>query len=130
MVLKKGTQLWLERAQYDWETAAVMLSSGRHLYVVFMCQQAIEKLLKGCVHHKTGKLPPYTHNLVKLAECLDVTFSEEQLDFLTLLTGYYLNTRYPDYKQRLAAELNQGKAQEIFQRTKEIFTWLQKQIGT
>lgn len=98
--MKKAVQLWLERAEYDLETANVMLSSGRYLYVAFMCQQTIEKILKGCVHHKTEKLPPYTHNLVVLAKSLDLNFTEEQFDFLALLTRYYLNTRYPDYKQK------------------------------
>lgn len=38
---------WEEIATYDLETAEAMLASGRYLYVVFMCQQAIEKLMKG-----------------------------------------------------------------------------------
>jgi HEPN domain-containing protein len=38
---------WLDIAQYDLETACAMFTSGRWLYVVFMCQQAIEKLCKG-----------------------------------------------------------------------------------
>ncbi|MDR1086173.1 MAG: HEPN domain-containing protein [Deltaproteobacteria bacterium] len=33
-------------AQYNLETAANMFESGRWLYVLFMCQQAIEKLVK------------------------------------------------------------------------------------
>jgi HEPN domain-containing protein len=38
---------WLDIAQYDLETASAMFDSGRWLYVVFMCQQAVEKLVKG-----------------------------------------------------------------------------------
>jgi HEPN domain-containing protein len=38
---------WLDIAQYDLETANAMFDSGRWLYVVFMCQQALEKLAKG-----------------------------------------------------------------------------------
>ena len=34
---------WEDIAEYDFETANAMLNSGRYLYVVFMCQQAIEK---------------------------------------------------------------------------------------
>lgn len=37
---------WEDIAQYDLETAKAMLSSGRFLYVVFMCQQSIEKIIK------------------------------------------------------------------------------------
>ena len=40
---------WLDIARYDLETADTMLSSGRWLYVVFMCQQAVENLQKACI---------------------------------------------------------------------------------
>ncbi len=40
-------QRWHELAQYDLGTADAMLSAGRYLYVLFCCQQAIEKHLKG-----------------------------------------------------------------------------------
>jgi len=38
---------WLELAEYDMETAKVMLLGERYLYVGFMCHQVIEKALKG-----------------------------------------------------------------------------------
>lgn len=31
---------WLQRADYDVETAEAMYASARYIYVVFMCQQA------------------------------------------------------------------------------------------
>ena len=37
---------WFDIAEYDLETAAAMQQSGRYLYTVFMCQQALEKMLK------------------------------------------------------------------------------------
>jgi HEPN domain-containing protein len=40
-------EYWLDIANYDLETASAMLAGSRWLYVVFMCQQAIEKLVKG-----------------------------------------------------------------------------------
>lgn len=126
--MQKAVELWLERAQYDWESANVMMSSKRYLYVAFMCQQAVEKILKGFIQHKTGNLPPYTHNLVALAEVTQLSFSEIQLDFLALLTRYYLNTRYPDYKQKLAAQLNEAKTKSILGQTEEIYEWLKKEF--
>jgi HEPN domain-containing protein len=56
--MKKTVKLWIERAEYDWGTASVMISSGRYLYVAFMCQQSLEKLLKGYLQQQTDKLPP------------------------------------------------------------------------
>ena len=39
-------EFWLDIAQYDLGVAESMLKSGRWLYTVFCCQQAIEKLVK------------------------------------------------------------------------------------
>ena len=37
---------WKEMADYDLETAEAMFTTGRWLYVGFMCHQVIEKTLK------------------------------------------------------------------------------------
>lgn len=37
---------WTALADYDAETAAAMLRTGRYLYVGFMCHQSVEKMLK------------------------------------------------------------------------------------
>jgi HEPN domain-containing protein len=44
--LEDKVKYWLELSDYDFETAEAMLSSGRYLYVGFMCHQTIEKILK------------------------------------------------------------------------------------
>ncbi|MFA1819582.1 HEPN domain-containing protein [Virgibacillus oceani] len=50
MMLKGGKSVndtekfehWKDIAKYDLDTAEAMYQTGRYLYVVFMCQQAIE----------------------------------------------------------------------------------------
>ena len=37
---------WVDISEYDLATAEAMLTTGRYLYVGFMCHQAIEKILK------------------------------------------------------------------------------------
>lgn len=44
--MEEITRKWLLRADYDLLTARAMWNSRRYLYVAFMCQQALEKLLK------------------------------------------------------------------------------------
>ncbi|HDP80310.1 MAG TPA: HEPN domain-containing protein [Spirochaetes bacterium] len=43
---EQKTQYWQDMAGYDLETARAMLSTGRYLYVGFMCHQTVEKSLK------------------------------------------------------------------------------------
>jgi len=62
------SQQWNERARYDLDTADAMFKAGRYLYVLFCCQQAVEKALKAVVVLRTRELPPRVHKLVRLAE--------------------------------------------------------------
>jgi len=61
-------EYWLDIAQYDLETANSMLSSGRWLYVVFMCQQATEKLAKGLYTLYVDDNIPRIHNIKTIVE--------------------------------------------------------------
>ena len=48
-------------ANYDLETAKAMLKTKRYLYVGFMCNQVIEKILKAYFVKIKKVQPPYTH---------------------------------------------------------------------
>ncbi len=56
---------WIERSEYDLETAHHLFQGGRFLYVAFICQQAVEKMLKAQIASQ-GKTPPFLHNLLRL----------------------------------------------------------------
>lgn len=47
--MNEDVKRWLDIAAYDKVTAEAMYKSGRYLYVLFMCQQAVEKTLKGII---------------------------------------------------------------------------------
>lgn len=65
---KERQKYWLELAEYDLETAKVMLAGRRYLYVGFMCHQVIEKALKGYYTSRFEDNPPYVHNLTMIAK--------------------------------------------------------------
>ena len=80
--MEKIIKKWIERAEYDLGTAKAMLNSHRYLYVTFMCQQAIEKLLKAIIIQYGGEVLR-THNLVRLAQLAAVydAMSEGEQNF-------------------------------------------------
>jgi HEPN domain-containing protein len=90
---------WVERSQYDLDSAKVMLDAGRYLYVAYMCQQAIEKILKAMIANQ-GKENFPIHNLNRLAELASIRkeLTSEQFNFLAELTPYHIEARYGDYK--------------------------------
>jgi len=119
---------WLDVAQYDLQTAEAMLTAGRWVYVAFMCQQAVEKLVKGLYLLYLDDDIPRIHNIGKIVVCfedkLTAKISLEILDFFATLSMYYLNNRYPDYKNKLIYQIKEPEAKAIYSKTKEVFAWL------
>jgi HEPN domain-containing protein len=120
---------WVERAEYDLETAKAMLDTARYLYVAYMCQQAVEKLLKALIAQQDKENLPI-HNLNRLAELAGIAsaLDPEQFDFLAELTPYSIEARYGDYKEGLSEIINEQKAREVYKRTQGIFEWLYRKL--
>jgi len=59
MILDK-TKKWLERVDYDLQTAEAMMNTGRYIYAVFMCQQAVEKGMKAFINNTGNEVFTYS----------------------------------------------------------------------
>jgi len=106
-----------------------MLDAGRYLYVAYMCQQAVEKLLKAIIaHHGKENMP--IHNLNRLAELADLReeLTDDQVDLLAELTAYNIEARYGDYKENLSEVVDMRKAEILYAKTQELFQWLYSKI--
>jgi HEPN domain-containing protein len=121
-------EYWLDIAQYDLVTADAMLSSGRWVYVVFMCQQAIEKLVKGLYTLYIDENVPRVHNIKTLVErfedALPTSVPEDKYEFFDTLSSYYLNNRYPDFMSKLSTQITKTEAEKTLAQTREGFNWL------
>ena len=106
---------WVERAEYDLATAKAMLDTGRYLYIGYMCQQAIEKILKAIIAKQNKENPPI-HNLNRLAEIASIKndLSAEQFSFLAELTPYCKEARYGDYIGKFIRDHQQGESKRSF----------------
>jgi len=79
---------WINNAQYDLETARAMYRAKRYQYVIFYCQQLIEKIIKAIILDKTNEFPPRIHQLMRLIEKAGITVSDQHVDFLRELSAY------------------------------------------
>lgn len=120
---------WLDIAKYDLETAAAMLKAGRYIYVLFMCQQALEKILKAHVTKTTKKYPPKVHNLLYLLENAKLSADVKDREFLEKLNYYYLESRYPDEQKKISREINKELAEKYYAKTREVFQWLEQKLN-
>ena len=126
MNIDENLKYWKEISEYDLETAKAMFQTKRYLYVGFMCHQVIEKIFKGYFVFKKREIPPYTHNLTKLAKLgeFDEEFSEEQKDFIDYLEPLNIEARYPSHKEALIKEFIYEKCKEILDKTEVFYKWI------
>lgn len=136
---KEKYEYWEEYARYDLDTAGVMFDTGRYLYCVFMCQQAVEKIVKGIYVLYTGEEPAKTHNIALIFNNLcdreefrkhvtDEDFNRRKDEYMPVfvrLLAFYISARYPTYKEKLTSALTKAQAQEIMDKAKEVFAWVQ-----
>ena len=126
--MDQGTKIayWLDISQYDLDTAKATFQSARYLHTAFMCQQAVEKMLKAVfLSLSCGEEPPRTHNLLFLLDRLDQdNVPDELTKTCGRLTAYYIDTRYPDYREKLSKLVDHDEAQRILRKTEEVILWL------
>ena len=124
----KDAKSWVDSSRYDLETARALLKSRRYLYVLFMCQQSLEKLLKAHVIAGTAEFPPRIHSLVRLAEAATLSLSQEEKGFLERLSLYYIQSRYPPDVQNLTGKVNRSLAVEHLNQTESLWKRLRRQL--
>ena len=131
MSIESQIENWKGLAEYDFDTAGVMLKTGRLLYVVFTCQQCIEKILKAIYVKNSKVTPPYTHNLQKLVSeaLLAEKISEPQKKFIDRLNTFYIEGRYSEQLEELKSNLSEKTATEIYNDTKILYQWLKEQLN-
>ena len=119
------TKKWLERVDYDLQTADAMLTTGRYIYAVFMCQQAVEKALKAYISYSGKEILPI-HNLRRLFENSGLVnrLNEEQLIKLDFLSQYYINARYKEDIAELSRGINKKFSSDTIKFAKEIIEWI------
>ncbi|MDL1983672.1 MAG: HEPN domain-containing protein [Deltaproteobacteria bacterium] len=128
MDISEKVDYWLDIADYDMETARSLQKSGRYLYTVFICQQAVEKLLKANYMKRFSKEAPFSHNLVYLNSLVELGTSDSHLKLIAELTTFYIEGRYPVYKKKLSAMIDKEKSSSILKRTEELFKWLKSKL--
>ena len=119
---------WQDIALYDLETAELLDKNGRYLYAAFMCQQALEKILKALYLHRFSKEAPHSHNLVYLESLLELNMSKNRVPLLAELTAYYIEGRYPSYKAKLSTLIDKKKSSMVEKTSRELFEWLQEKL--
>jgi len=125
MTKQEHIQYWILTAEKDWEVVNALFRDGNYLYSLYFAHLTMEKLLKAhWVKDNNDNYPVRTHNLIKLAECTTLAFSEDDLVFLERLNDFQLEGRYPDYQLKIYQTCTKKFTEPILERVQAIRTLL------
>lgn len=97
--LNKIVKHWIETSDNDFNTMLSLYNSKSYEWSLFLGHISIEKLLKALYVKRFKKHAPFTHNLYRLSELMDLEPTGEYSDWLDEITSFNINARYDDYKK-------------------------------
>ena len=129
MNVKEHVNYWLASAENDLGAANQLFLSAKYDWCLFIGHLVVEKTLKAYfVYKNDNKIPPKTHNLLKLAEISNLLLTEDQKLFLDEVNDFNLEVRYPEYRSEFYKLCTKEFAASYFSKIKEFATWLTSQI--
>lgn len=121
---------WIETSNEDYETMLSMKKEKRNTWCLFIGHLVIEKLLKA-LYAKNNKGAPYapkTHDLLYLAEKMNLDVTEKQANDLVEITKFNLNTRYDDYKRDFYNKCTDEYTEEQINKIEGVKEWLETML--
>lgn len=103
--LNAQKKYWRKGALEDIEVSKELLALKRYLHYLFYATLSLEKALKYQIILETKKLPPFSHDLVKLYS-ISMTKVQISTDFLHKTNKYNIEARYPEEKYRLSTGID------------------------
>ncbi|MEO5648340.1 MAG: HEPN domain-containing protein [Ginsengibacter sp.] len=89
----------------------------------------MEKLLKALwIKKSVTDTPPYTHDLQRLCDDLQLEISAEDYDFLSIINSWNIRGRYPDYTKRLYQNTTTQYLDEQIGKVEILKKWLEEKI--
>ena len=128
--VRESVDNWLKLAEYDLAAAEAMLRSDRMLYVVFCCQQAVEKAFKALIARRLDEHPPRTHDLLLLARETNTDAAERFADLLTYLNQSALVVRYPLDLDEAVKSFPRASVEPLVPKVKEVIEWARSSLAS
>lgn len=119
---------WIETSDRDFSTMENLFKSRDYHWALFMGHLVIEKLLKAYYVKTVDTDHPFTHDLLQIAEKTHLILSEEQKNFLDLVTTFNIKTRYSDYKLNFYKKCTKEYTESNIRKIKEFRLWIKKEL--
>ena len=97
-------------------------------WILFFGHLTVEKILKAIYVDKHDNTPPFSHNLVYLAERADLDLEDENLELLEEVSDFNLEARYPDDKFTFYKKCTKSFTENKLDQIERVKIWLSLQI--
>jgi len=128
MDIQKVKDFWRDEAEEALKVAYHLFEKKDFSYSLFFGHLAVEKILKAVYVVVKEEHPPYIHNLIRLAEAIDIHMTEKQRDDLIRITSFNLEARYPDEQRSFRKKCTVDFTRLELERIGEVFQWLKSML--
>ena len=121
---------WIKSSDEDFATMEILYKNKQNTWCLYIGQLIIEKLFKA-LYAKNNEREPYapkTHDLLYLAEKVQLQLTNEQKILLDTITKFNLEARYDDYKESFRKNCTNEYTTEQIRNIKEVREWLKNQL--
>jgi HEPN domain-containing protein len=119
---------WKDSSNQNFETMKHLLHSKDYNWALFIGHLVIEKLLKALYVKNTQRHAIFTHDLLRLANKIELVITEEQEEWLDEISTFNLNARYDNYKLDFQKKCTKEFTIERISRIENIRLWLMNQL--
>ena len=126
--VNKIVKHWIDTSEDDFQTMLTLFTSRKYSWSLFIGHISTEKLLKALYVKRFKKHAPFTHNLYRLAEKIEMELTEEYADWLDEIISFNLNARYDDYKREFYLICNYDYTKSWIDKITYIRTWIKKML--
>ncbi len=126
MDIAKLAQAWQRSSREDFKVAKSLFDKRHYAYCLFFCHLAVEKALKRIYLLRQQKLPPFIHNLARIADEAGLQLDQAFRMDLQELTTFNIKARYEIVKAQFQRQATKSYAQQWLKRTTEILNLLKK----
>lgn len=117
-----AAELWAAGARDALDTAEKLYAVKKYDHALFFCHLAVEKALKARYISRHNQLPPYTHDLRRLAELAECDLDDQQRrQNFEEINAFNVAGRYAEEKRVLSAKATPEYTKVWLDRTREIF---------
>lgn len=127
MDLNEAMSFWKKSAMLDKKTSEDLFKSKNYASSLFFVHLYLEKIIKGLVQKETGKIPPFTHDLIVLTKIAGLALSEEDVGSLAVINTFNIRARYADYKFSFYKKATKRFAIEYHNIAKRMYEWFLSQ---